>query len=146
MKSIYLAGSMRNTSMSPLANRIERELGIEMFDSWRAPGPEADDWWKRYETSRGRKYEDALHGHMAKCIFDFDKSHLDRTDGTLIVLPAGKSAHIELGYTLGRGKPGFVLMDTPDRWDVMYQFATHTCFSEDTLIEDIRQEMKNRGF
>jgi nucleoside 2-deoxyribosyltransferase len=49
-------------------------------------------------------------------------------------MPAGKSAHLELGYMIGRGKPCFVLFDEePERWDVMYQFATAVCFSYEEL-------------
>ena len=38
-------------------------------------------------------------------------------------MPAGKSAHLELGWVIGKGKKGFIVLDNPDRWDVMYLFA-----------------------
>jgi nucleoside 2-deoxyribosyltransferase len=41
------------------------------------------------------------------------------------MLPAGKSGHLELGYMIGQGKPGYILLDAEHkRWDVMYKFAT----------------------
>ena len=54
-------------------------------------------------------------------------------------MPAGKSGHIEFGYLVGQGKPGFVLFDAvPERYDVMYQFAYlnggSVCFSEESLL------------
>jgi nucleoside 2-deoxyribosyltransferase len=63
-------------------------------------------------------------GHAAGHVFSFDKSHLDRCDAAVLVLPGGKSAHLELGYMIGSGKKGFVLFDKePERWDIMYQFS-----------------------
>jgi len=122
---IYMIGSLRN----PLVPTIAKQLRVafptwEIFDDWHAAGPHADDCWRDYEKDRGRSFIEALSGHAAKNVFAFDKRHLDSSDAVVLVAPAGKSGHLELGYMLGRGKPGFVLIDSPERWDVMYQFAT----------------------
>lgn len=96
-----------------------------MFDDWYAAGPEADDYWQKYEKKRGRSYSEALDGFAANHVFGFDKHHLDSCDVGVLVLPAGKSAHLELGYLIGQGKAAYILYDQePDRWDVMYKFAT----------------------
>jgi nucleoside 2-deoxyribosyltransferase len=54
-------------------------------------------------------------------------------------MPAGKSGHLELGYVSGKGKPTYVLFDhEPERWDVMYQFATGgVFFSLESLLEGL---------
>jgi hypothetical protein len=122
LKSIYVIGSLRNPEIPTIGNAI-RELGYDVFDDWHAAGPTADDCWKEYEQSRGNNYRTALNGWAAKHVFEFDLHHLNRCDAGLLVLPAGRSGHLELGYMLGNGKIGYVLMDNPDRWDVMYQFA-----------------------
>jgi hypothetical protein len=124
VNSIYLIGSLRNDKIPEIAKAF-REGGIEVFDDWYAAGPEADDYWKSYETSRGRTYKEALEGYAAGHVFDFDFHHLNRVDGGVLVLPAGKSAHIEFGYLRGLGKPAYVLFPgepAEDRWDVMYRF------------------------
>ena len=143
MKSIYLISSLRNREETiHFANELEEQTGIEVFDSWLAPGPEADDMWKEYEQARGRTYEDALKGWAGTHIYAFDKYHIDRCDGGVLILPAGKSAHLELGYILGTGKPGWILMDEKtanSRWDVMLQFATEVCFSLDDLLEVLKK-------
>ena len=143
MKTIYLISSLRNRADTIyIANELEKQTGVEIFDSWLAPGPEADDMWKEYEQARGRSYEEALKGHAAQHIFDFDKFHLDRCDGCILLLPAGKSAHLELGYMLGTGKPGYILMDKKSiksRWDVMNIFATKVCFSFDELLRVLKK-------
>lgn len=124
IKSLYIIGSLRNEKIVEVANTI-RSWGIEAFDDWFSPGPEADDFWKKYAEKRGLTYKEALEGHAAKHVFEFDKYHIDRCDAALLVQPAGKSGHLELGYVLGQGKPGFILLDQENiRWDVMLQFAT----------------------
>jgi hypothetical protein len=53
-------------------------------------------------------------------------------------VPAGKSGHLELGYMLGQGKKGYIFFDKePERWDVMYQFATGIFFNKEELIQEL---------
>ena len=134
---IYLIGSLRNPEIPNIAKTM-RQAGLNVFDDWFAPGPEADDFWRTYEQGRGHTYLEALDGYAAKHIFEFDKHHIDTSDVGVLVLPCGKSAHLELGYMLGKGKRGYILLDEVDRWDVMYQFATGIYTNLDNLIEEIQ--------
>lgn len=134
-KFIYLIGSLRNPRVPELAGKL-RARGHEVFDDWYAAGPEADDYWQRYEQARGNSYVEGLKGHAARHVFNYDRGHLDRMGVAVLVLPAGKSGHMEFGYMVGQGKPGFILLDKePERWDVMYGFATEVLMSEDRLFE-----------
>lgn len=143
INSLYLMGSLRNPKVPELANKIEDVTGIEVFDSWHAPGPEADDHWRAYEKARGRTYEQALRHHAARNVFEFDKHNIDKSDGCILYMPAGKSAHMELGYVIGTGKPGFILFDEePERWDVMYQFATRLFFNVDDFLITLGREYR----
>ncbi len=137
MSKIYLIGSLRDKRIPEIANEIRKETGHEVFDDWFAPGPRADDHWKEYETARGRSYKEALKGYAATHIFSFDKNHLDTSDIGVLILPSGRSCHLEAGYMIGCGKKLYVLMDEPDRYDVMYQFATGIAFSMEELMEMI---------
>jgi hypothetical protein len=143
MKSIYVIGSLRNPNIMKLSIRL-RELGLDVFDDWHAASPDCDDFWKAYEVERGNTYGQALKGHMAQHIFEFDKFHLDRTDGAVLLMPAGKSGHLELGYTLGKGKPGFYLFDGEPaadmRWDVMTQFATEIFFDIEKFLATMKEK------
>lgn len=137
---IYLMGSLRNPDIPNTAATL-RDWGHEVFDDWFAAGPEADDHWRLYEEGRGRSYIEALDGHAATNIFGLDYHHLNRAHAGVLQLPAGRSAHLELGYLLGQGKPGFILLDDPDRWDVMYKFATAICLG----FDDLKKAMELRG-
>lgn len=136
---IYVIGSLRNPQIVEVGNAL-REDGFEVFDEWHAGGKEADDEWQRYEKQRGRTYHQALKGHHAHHTFQHDLFHLNRARGGLLVLPAGKSGHMEFGYIVGQGKPGFVLADKaePDRFDLMTQFAT----SISSTVDEVRAEVK----
>ena len=139
MTSVYVIGSLRNPDIPVIASDL-RKHGYDVFDDWFAAGPKADDHWKEYEVSRGRTYEEALAGYPAGQVFRYDKSHLDRCQAAVLVLPAGKSGHLELGYFIGCGKPGFILMPPgDDRWDVMYRFATKVVRSLDELHDELQK-------
>lgn len=61
--------------------------------------------------------------------FQEDKKWLDWADAVVLLLPCGRSAHLEAGYAVGQGKPliihgGFEMGE----FDVMYGFA-------DALVE-----------
>lgn len=131
-RNIYLIGSLRNPQIPIIAQQL-REDGHEVFDDWYAAGPQADDRWRDYEIARGHSFLQALRGHAARHVFAFDREHLQRCDTAILILPAGKSGHLELGIALGQGKSGFVLVDDPERWDVMYQFATGVFDNLETL-------------
>lgn len=138
MKSIYIIGSLRNKKVPELANRLRQE-GFEVFDDWYSPGPETDDYWQAYEKARGRSYKEALSGYHPTQVFEFDKYHIDRSDVIVLVLPAGKSAHLELGYARGLGKTTYILLDgDPERYDIMYKFATDIFDNEEELIVALR--------
>ena len=135
---IYLIGSLRSPRVPEIGNAL-RERGYEVFDDWHAGGPTADDEWQRYEKQRGRTYREAIKGYAARHTFEYDVHHLKRADAVVLVLPAGKSGHLELGWALGQGKPGFILLEDvePERWDVMVLFATSVCANVSELIEEL---------
>lgn len=128
--AIYVIGSMRNPRVPEVARSL-RALGYDAFDDWYSAGPEADDKWQEYEKSRGRTFAEALQGYHAKHVFELDLFHLDRCAAAVLVAPAGKSAHSELGYMRGAKKPTFYLLDgEPERFDVMVQFASEGVFTD----------------
>lgn len=137
---IYLIGSLRNPEIPKLAQTL-RYQGHDVFDDWFAAGPEADDHWQAYEKGRGFTYGDALLAPAATNVFRFDKLNLDRADCVVLVMPAGKSGHLEFGYSMGMGKRGIIYFDKePERWDVMYRFATDVAFSEQELVSKLENE------
>jgi hypothetical protein len=132
MYTIYLVGSLRNPQV-PVVAAYLRTLGHEVFDEWWIAGPKADDYWQRYHQARGHSLLQALDAYHAWHVFEYDRSHLNRCTAGVLVLPVGRSGHLELGYLIGQGKPCHILLDKdPERWDVMYRFArgVHTSLKD----------------
>ena len=142
-KKLYIIGSLRNEGVPTLAKGLRATFpGLDIFDDWYAAGETADDSWRDYERARGRTYAEALKGRAANHVFNYDKSHLDSSDLVVLLLPAGKSGHLEAGYCIGKGKPVAILVDDPDRWDVMYLFADTVCHDAKELVEWIEENLK----
>ncbi len=136
---IYVMGSLRQRRPRDVAHQL-REAGHEVFDDWHACGHEADDIWRDYEIERGRSHREALAGPFATHAFEFDKKHIEASDIGVLVLPAGKSGHLELGHFIWTpGKHGYILMDgEPERFDLMYKFAHGIFYSVEELLEVLR--------
>ncbi len=136
---IYLVGSLRNPEIRAIAKLIRLD-GHEVFDDWHAAGPDADEHWQSYEKDRGHGYKDALTGPFANHAFALDEFHLTACDAVVMVMPCGKSGHLELGWAIGRGKLGYILFPDgePERWDLMHNFATAIHFDLPSLLKEIR--------
>lgn len=137
-QKLYLIGSLRNERIPKLAKTLRKQHpDTEVFDDWYSAGPEADDYWKEYEQAKGNDYQKALKGYAAKHVFEFDRHHLDTSSHVLLVLPAGKSGHMEVMYAAyATNANAAILLDPTDiRWDVMYQFIP-TVLSRDHEIAE----------
>lgn len=135
---IYLIGSLRNPKVPILAENL-RDEGHDVFDDWYAAGPEADDHWQSYEQARGRTYIEGLNGLAVGHVFDFDRKHLALAEAGVLVLPAGRSGHLELGIMIGQHKRAYILLDgEPERWDMMYKFASGVFIDKKSLVEELR--------
>lgn len=145
---LYIIGSLRNTYIPILENAIRKNCPtVEPFAEWYGAGPEADDAFKEYNKGRGLSYREALRTDAARHIFDFDKHHLDDSDGAILVMPAGRSCHIEAGYT-SKTKPVYLLYpdgEPDDRYDIMVQFFKEIFYSEEELLEYLNREPVSIG-
>ena len=136
---IYVVGSLRNPTIPEIGNALEA-IGWEAFTDWHSAGPEADDYWQKHERARGRNYREALRGYHANHVFDFDTHHLNRAHAGLLVLPAGKSCHLELGYLRGQKKPVYALFQEEPkdgRWDIMMLFCEEVFFSMQDMLRGL---------
>lgn len=133
---IYLIGSLRNPNIIPVTQKLIK-AGHEVFSEWYGAGEHADDCFRDYHKALGRTYLEALKSDAAKTIFEFDKDHIDKAEAVVLVAPAGKSGHLELGYAIGKGKKGYYLLDDPERWDLMLQFCDGVFTDVESLIHRI---------
>ena len=139
-KKIYIIGALKNDNIPKIAEKLSLKSKYDIFDQWITPGPDADQFLFQYAKQRGWNYKEALTCYAARNNFEFDKRHIDSSDIVIMVMPAGKSAHLELGYSIGQGKEAHILFDAePERFDLMYNFVPveNIHFSIDTLLEKV---------
>lgn len=121
---IYLASSWRNKYQPDLV-RILREDGHEVYD-FRHPKPggngfswsEIDKDWKSWTPQR---YAECLEHPIATRGFENDFSGMKSSDACVLLLPCGRSAHLECGWFIGQGKPCFVMVPETCEPELMYR-------------------------
>lgn len=137
---VYVASSWRNEAQ-PTVVELIRTAGHEVYD-FRHPhmGPGARDegfhWsnidpeWKAWTPS---EFRDALRHQVAKDGFRSDLVGLEWCDACVLVMPCGRSAHLELGYCIGSGKLSIILLSDGEP-ELMYGLADHLCVSIDEAL------------
>ena len=140
-RMIYIIGSLKNKNVTVIANKLRESLpSAEIFNSWFYCSEDADDCLRDCCKERGFNYKQTINDWGARHVFEFDQFHLNRSTDVVLVMPGGKSAHLELGYAMGIGKRGYVLFDSvPDRVDVMYNFATDVFFDFNELVTELKK-------
>ena len=107
---IYVASSWRN-NQQPDVVELLLGLGHEVYD-FRNPVA-GDDGFRA-----------ALEHPIAQRGFALDMTALLRCDACVLVLPCGRSAHLELGWAAGAGKRTAVFMSTREEPELMYRMLT----------------------
>ncbi len=70
-----------------------------------------------------------------------DKAWLDWAECCILVLPSGRSAHLEAGYAKGQGKKLYILGGfEKGEFDVMYGFADILTDNINDIIQDMKIE------
>jgi len=138
MNSVYLIGSLRNPEVPRVAERLRR-AGFSVFEEWHSAGPDADRHFLAYAKARGWDYATALKSDAARNIFEFDKRHIAEASIGVLLMPAGRSGHLELGVMHGWGKATYVLFDEypTDRIDQMYAFSDGVFDDVDALVAEM---------
>lgn len=151
---IYVASSWRNDEPYLMVCDMLRMLGHDIYDFKNPPGGTAFNWRQlspNWQNWTPQEYKLALEHPMSQRGFQGDIRALDGCDACVLVLPCGKSAHLELGYALGRGKQGTVVMLAPSEPELMYLMTdngmgTNICTSlEDLGLWSIRATALTRA-
>ena len=137
---IYVASSWRNLIYPDVIDAFRR-AGISFYD-FRNPEPgntgfkwtEIDEQWRFWSMAA---YIRALDHPVAVEGFELDYNALNKCNGCALINPCGKSAHLELGYVLGQGKPGAILLDSGEP-ELMYKMAPYLCTTIDELVTVVK--------
>lgn len=119
-RRIYLASSWRNPEQPSLVTTL-RTWGHEVYD-FRNPAPGNDGFrWTEIDPDwlnwTPEAYSHLVRTHpVARAGFTLDRRALDWCDTCVLLLPSGRSAHLEAGYAAGQGKRVIVYL-TPDKFE-----------------------------
>lgn len=139
-RKIYVASSWRNEQQQDVVNALRKD-GHEVYDfKHHAPDNNGFHWSaveSDYSNWTPTKYARAIiESPIAAKGFAFDRDALYWCDTCVLVLPSGRSAHIEAGYAAGQGKHLFVLLSEQQfQPELMYLLANGMgCSINDMLV------------
>ena len=68
-----------------------------------------------------------------------DLKGMQKADVCLLILPCGKSSHLEAGYMRGMGKTLYIYMPELERAELTYKLANFIYVDLDQLISDLKR-------
>lgn len=136
-RRIYVASSWRNPYQPRVIDAL-RNSGHQVYD-FRNPYPgntgfswsSIDPNWKAWEPW---EYVAALDHPAAKGGFASDFNAMKWADTFLLVLPSGRSAHLETGWACGQGKQTLVLTADGEEPELMAKMCDHICINFQQVI------------
>jgi len=134
---IYVASSWRNQIQQDIV-RLLRNAGHDVYDfKHPSPGNNGFHWsaidpaWKCWSSTAFRA---ALQHPIAEDGFSSDMHALRACDACVLVLPCGRSAHLELGQAVGAGKFTVVLLADENEPELMYKMCDAICLTAEEVI------------
>jgi len=134
---IYVASSWRN-EVQPEVVAALRGADYEVYD-FRHPATGDDGFhWSEigsgWESWTPDEFISALSHPIADRGFGNDMMALERSDVVVLVMPCGRSAHLELGYAIGAKKTSILLLSQSEP-ELMYKMADYICTSLEEVLE-----------
>jgi hypothetical protein len=138
MARIYVASSWRNAEQPAVVTRL-RNHGHEVYD-FRNPfnglagfaWSEIDPDWQAWSAKTYRHL--LLTSPIAAQGFLSDLRGMQWADTCLLLLPCGRSAHLEAGWFCGQGKRCIILTQDGEEPELMQLLATDICISMDEVL------------
>lgn len=146
---IYLASSWRNPTQ-PAVVELLRSWGYDVYD-FRNPPQKVGFGWKQIDHAwrswSARGFIEGLEHPFAQAGFESDMKALRECDVCVLLLPCGRSAHLELGWSAGANKKTLVMLDDPlSEPELMYLMNTSICATPQEMTETLARwygEWKN---
>lgn len=135
---IYVASSWRNKHQQRVVSDL-RLAGHEVYD-FRNPteGDHGFHWSEVDPDWQGWSSEDFIEGlshPLCEHGFGLDCGAMQWADACVLVMPCGRSAHLEAGFFAGSGKRLVMLLFDDCEFELMYKLADNLCVSVEEVIE-----------
>lgn len=145
MTRIYVASSWRNPHQ-PGVVRDLREHGHKVYDFHNPPNGVPDFAWPGdWESCSAAKYRKLLTTHPTAALgYQNDMRGMEWADACVLVLPAGRSAHLEGGWFAGRGKRLIILTRDGEEPELMALMAQNICTSMREVLTALESTTMSR--
>lgn len=137
MARIYVASSWRNLHQPYVVDAL-RHHNHQVYDFRNPPDGTGFGWeelsldWKNWTADQ---YRQSLKTPRAAQGFMSDFRAMQWADVGLLVLPCGRSAHLELGWMAGRGKRTLILTEDGEEPELMALLADHICININEVLD-----------
>lgn len=151
---LYVASSWRNPFQQNTVALL-RDSGHDVYDFMHPPGgdhlgfswSDVDPEWRSW---RPQPYLEALNHPIAVAGFDSDFGAMHRADAGVLLLPCGRSAHLEAGWFVGAGKPLYIVLDDAEfpppegqsNPELMYRMATAIVRDAGQLLDALARPVR----
>ncbi|MEP3072838.1 hypothetical protein [Maricaulis sp.] len=139
MARIYLASSWRNP-FQPAMVKVLRNWGHEVYDFRNPPSgvpgfawDEIDPDWRYWTADEYRHH--ITTSPIAARGYITDLRGMEWADTCVLLLPCGRSAHLEAGWFCGRGKRCIIMTRDGEEPELMALLATDICTSAYGVLE-----------
>lgn len=142
---LYVASSWRNDHQPSVVATL-REWGHEIYDFRNPPESSGFGWealnenWQQWTPEEFRR---ALRHPIAQAGYAADRGGMDWAEACVLVLPCGRSAHLEAGFMAGQGKPVWVLMPEACEPELMYLLLGRWAICTD--LPEVHAEIVTHG-
>lgn len=148
---IYVASSWRN-EQQPAVVALLRAFGHSVYDfkdadgfHWSEVDPTVEVAGFAEYGTRAKDMAALLHSGPARRGYARDISALKMAHTLVLVLPCGRSAHLELGIAVGLGKRTIVLLDDPCQPELMYRAVDYVLPNIDELARVVAPTSDTSG-
>ena len=120
---VYVASSWKSSERHQEVVNALRDNNIEVYD-YRTDG--AFHWSEIHPNYRNWDTKDFLEGlehPLAKKAFKLDLKGMTTSDACILILPSGRSSHMEAGWFVGQGKPLYILTQDGEPPELTYKLA-----------------------
>lgn len=141
--NIYVASSWRNEEQPAVVAALRAD-GHEVVYDFKNPGPGENGFgWRQLELGDKAEWDaelfatQVLEHPVAARGFDLDMNALEACSACVLVLPCGRSAHLELGQAVGSGKLTIVYVPKLEEPELMYRMCDYV----ETTMAGVRRSL-----
>jgi len=135
---VYVASSWRNPFQEAIVALL-KSAKIPHYDFKNpAPGVKGFSWSEidpEWLAWRAKDYREALDNPIAIAGYKNDFDAMQKADTFILVLPCGRSAHLEMGWAVGAGKRTCILTHDGEEPELMAKMVDYIATDVNELLE-----------